>query len=169
MKFDIVDITQAEINAMSEEKGRLFRSAQKKKDALYKKLQNDLAEFKKKTFANNMYDSTAYIHREVELKAEYNYQVDIVREQLEYDLAMIDIKNKTDPHGIIVDAPYRVDYSLSYVDRYIIVRDYYLAIEDPVARFEQYRYDKVAQDYLATYYNTLFTYLLSFARPYLDY
>ena len=168
MKFDIIDITQTEIEQMSEEQGRLFRAAQKRKDELYHKLQADLAAAKRRVCANNTYEGFSYVILETELKAEFNYQVAIVREQLEYDLKMLEIKNKTDSNGNVVEAPYRVDYSLSYVDRYAIVKAYYMTIEDPLKRFETYRYDKVALDYLASYYNTLFHYLLSLAQPYMD-
>lgn len=168
MKFDIIDITQSEINDMSEEKGRLFRAAQKKKDELYHKLQQDLAEAKRKVYANNTYDGPLLSHLETELKTEYEYRVAIVREQLEYDLKMLEIRNKTDSNGNVVEAPYKVDYSLSYIDRYAIVKAYYMSIEDPLARFEKFRYDKVALDYLASYYNTLFHYLLSLAQPFMD-
>ena len=54
---------------------------------------------------------------------------------------------------------YIVDYELSYLERYILVRDYYLAIEDPAERLVLYRADTVAQSYLGNYYTTLYNYL----------
>lgn len=62
------------------------------------------------------------------------------------------------------DTGYLVDYELSYLERYTQVRDYYLSIPDPDERIALLAADEVAQDYLDSYYNTLFNYLVSLAN-----
>ena len=56
-------------------------------------------------------------------------------------------------------AGYIVDYSLSYAERYVIVRDYYFAIADSEERMALYRADDVARAYLGAYYSTLYNVL----------
>lgn len=59
------------------------------------------------------------------------------------------------------DAPYEVDYSLPMRDRYITVRDYYLAYEDREQALADLRADEVAQDYLGSYYSYVLQLLMT--------
>ena len=59
---------------------------------------------------------------------------------------------------------YIVDYSLTYSERYVIVRDYYLSIEDPDERMTLYAADGVAKNYLSSYYKTLYNVLSTYSR-----
>ena len=56
-------------------------------------------------------------------------------------------------------AGYLVDYTLSYNERFKIVRDYYLAIPDKEERMRLFSADEVAKRYLGTYYEILYTVL----------
>ena len=58
-------------------------------------------------------------------------------------------------------APYEVDYSLSYVERFNIVKAYYLEhFTDSNERISAYSTDDVARDYLGEYSSTLYDYLM---------
>lgn len=164
MTFDIIEITESEIKALSTPQRRLLASAQQKKNELLHKLEAELAELKRQTYTNRVDESSIYSDMESEIIAECAYQVDSIRKKLIFDMEDNKSSLGSGSGGSGVDAPYRVDYSLSYVDRYIIVRDYYLSIPDPYERLELYRKDTVAYDYLGSYYGALSNYLASLTK-----
>ena len=61
-------------------------------------------------------------------------------------------------------AGYIVDYNLSYNERYVIVRDFYLAIPDTDERLALYGADEVAKKYLSSYYSTLYSVLATYSK-----
>lgn len=162
MEFDIIDLTQEEIAAMSTVQMQLLRTAQKSKNKLRRKLEQDWALYYKLILTNGMVNSSLMSSKIAELEEDYNYEVDILAEQLEYALSV----NEPYPDSGEYDETtgYIVDYSLSYTDRYIIVRDYYLAIEDPAERMALYSDDEVAKRYLANYYTTLYNVLYTYSK-----
>lgn len=163
MTFDIIDVTEDEVQQFETVRLKLLRTAQQKKDELYHKLQASLEEQKRLIYSNGMASSTLYAQISAELTAEYNYQVEIIREQLLFNLSLGEPTNGGETGGSGMDnTGYLVDYELSYTERYIQVRDYYLTIENPNERIALLREDEVARTYLGTYYNTLFNYLIQF-------
>lgn len=163
MTFDIVDITEAEIKSMETVRLKLLRTAQQKKDELYHKLQNEIAEQRRLIYSNGMRDSSLLADVTASLTAEYEYQVEIIREQLLFNMSLGEPTTGGETGGNGNDnTAYLVDYELSYMERYIGVRDYYLSIENPNERIALLREDQVARKYLGSYYNTLFNYLVQF-------
>lgn len=163
MTFDIVDITEAEIKSMETVRLKLLRTAQQKKDELYHKLQNEIAEQRRLIYSNGMRDSSLLADVTASLTAEYEYQVEIIREQLLFNMSLGEPTTDGETGGNGNDnTAYLVDYELSYMERYIGVRDYYLSIENPNERIALLREDQVARKYLGSYYNTLFNYLVQF-------
>lgn len=162
MEFDIVNYTEEEIKNLSVIQMQLLRSAQKRKNELYHKLEQDFAMFKKLAYTEGMHDSSLIEDKLAELTAEYEYQVEIIREQLLYAIELnAPIPNQSEEEA---NAGYIVDYSLSYTDRYVLVRDYYLAIEDPAERMALYSADDVAKRYLDSYYATLYNVLNMYSK-----
>ena len=89
----------------------------------------------------------------------------VLREQLIFNMSLNEPTHDGETGGDDIggeDAGYVVDYELSYLERYILVRDYYLSIEDPAERMALYAADEVAQNYLDHYYTTLYNYLSTF-------
>lgn len=163
MTFDIIDITEAEVKTMETVRLKLLRTAQQKKNELYHKLENELAEHKRLMYSNGMENSTLYAQISAELTAEYEYQVEILREQLLFNMSLGEPTTGGETGGTGMDnTGYLVNYELSYMERYVQVRDYYLTIEDPNERIALLRDDEVAIQYLGTFYNTLFNYLIQF-------
>lgn len=162
MEFDIITLTQEEIAGLTTIQMQLLRTAQKNKNELYRKLQQDIALFKKLVYTDGMKESSLLEQKRAELEEEYNYKVGVLAEQLQYALKL----NEPYPDRGEGDssAGYIVDYSLSYTDRYIIVRDYYLAIEDPAERMSLYANDETAKKYLGSYYTTLYNVLYSYSQ-----
>jgi len=160
MTFDIIDVTQAEVDEMAVIKQKLIRTAQQKKDELKVKLDNQLYELKLMVASNEVQQSTVYNQLAAELTDEYERQVAVLKEQLEYNLSINEPTSSDETGDSGTDnSAYVVDYELSYVERYIIVRDYYLTIEDANERLALLQQDAIAQNYLGTYYNVLFDYL----------
>ena len=58
------------------------------------------------------------------------------------------------------DAPYEVDYSLPSRDRYVAVKNYYMAYDDMAQALLDFQKDEIAKDYLGTYYDYLLQLLL---------
>lgn len=163
MDFDILDLSEEEAEALSTIQLKLLRTAQQNKNALYHKLQQELNTYYCLCNTNNVYASSLYNDKKAELEEEYDYQVAILKEQLIFNLSLSEPTNEgeTGSSGSD-DSGYIVDYELSYLERYIQVRDYYLAIEDASERMALYTADTTAQNYLGSYYSTLYNYLSTY-------
>ncbi|MDE6558249.1 MAG: hypothetical protein K2K39_03975 [Clostridia bacterium] len=165
MTFDIIEISEEEAETLATVRLKLLRTAQQKKNELTHKLEAAIAEQKRLLYANGMENSSLSDQLEAELRAEYDYQVEILREQLLFNMSLGEPTNGDETGGSGDDnSAYIVDYELSYVERYVHVRDYYLTIEDPNERIALLAADDVARKYLGTYYNTLFNYLVQFTH-----
>lgn len=165
MQFDIIDITEAETEALTTVQLKLLRTAQQTKNELYRKLQRDKQTYYSLCNTNNVYLSSLYSDKVAQLEADYDYEVGVLKEQLIFNMSLNEPTHDGETGGDDIggeDAGYVVDYELSYLERYILVRDYYLSIEDPAERMALYAADEVAQNYLDHYYTTLYNYLSTF-------
>lgn len=161
MTFDIIEVTEEELKKYSTIQMQLLRTAQKNKNKLLRGLEKDTELFKKLFMTNNMRDSTLLAEKRKQLESDCEYEIEILREQLLYSLELN--RPNPDEEGS-EDVGYVVDYSLSYVDRYNIVRAYYMSIEDPVERFSLYKQDETAKKYLETYYQVLSDVLSTYVK-----
>ena len=163
MKYDIIEIGETEFYELNVVQQKLIRTAQQKKDELSHKMEKELAAYKQLLYSNGMINSSLYADMEKELSGEFDYQVEILREQLIYNLTIKQPTNDGETGDSGSDnSSYPVDYELSYLERYVLVRDYYLTIEDPNERLNLLAADTVAMEYLGSYYNSLFNYFASF-------
>lgn len=152
MTFDIIQVSEEELAKYSTIQMQLLRTAQKNKNKLLRGVEKDMELFEKLLMTNNMRDSTLLEEKRKQLESDCDYEIEILREQLVYSLEL----NRPEPgEGGSEEVGYVVDYSLSYVDRYNIVRAYYMSIEDPVERYSLYRQDETAKKYLESYYQIL--------------
>lgn len=167
MYFDIIDYSDEELAALSIIQLKLLRTAQKAKNELEKKFYENLEEYELLLAANKMNYSNLYDEKMEELKKDYEDEVDILREQLVFNMALNepttdDELGGSDKGDSDETSGYPIDNSLSYLDRYILVRDYYMTIEDPDERLALYVADNTAKDYLGSYYVSLYNYLKTF-------
>ena len=165
MTFDIIGISQQEAERLETVQLKLLRTAQQKKNELKVKLDTELEEYRIITYNNGVHDSSLYAQYEKQAVAEYERQVEVIREQLLFNMSLKEPTTDGETGDSGNDSSgYLVDYSLSYLERYIQVRDYYMSIPDPVERLALYRVDEVAVKYLGSYYNSLYDYLIQFTQ-----
>ena len=163
MQFDIIDMTEEELTALSTVQMRLLRSAQREKDELTVKLAEDKQTFYNILISNGTSDSSLYEDKCAELDEAYQREVEIIKDDLVYNMSLnVPTADDDNPSGSGEEVGYIVDYSLSYLDRYQIVRNYYMSIADPAERIAAYTADDTAQDYLGQYYTTLYNVLYQY-------
>lgn len=161
MVFDIIEVTDDYFASLTNVQRQLLRTAQKKKNELTRKAEKEIALYKKFVYTNGFKNSSLIEQKTAEIQDDLNYEVEILREQLLYGISL----NEPFPDGSEDEsAGYIVDYSLTYTDRYIIVRDYYLAIPDPAQRMSLYTADDVARRYLDKYYASLYNVLYTYSQ-----
>lgn len=166
MQFDIINITDGELEALTVVQMKMLRTAQQKKDELYHKADKDMKMFRAIAYTSGMENSTLIEAKRAELREELDYQTAVLADNLIYNMSLNEPTSGGDIGGEGGDegAGYIVDYSLSYNERYVIVRDYYLAIQNPDERMALYTADETAKKYLASYYTTLFNVLYTYSK-----
>jgi len=167
LEFDIIDITADELKDLPVVSMKMLRTAQQKKDELVRKADAEYETFKRIVLTNGMKNSSLLSSKRAELDAELDREVAILKDNLVYNMSLNEPTNGDDIGGGSGESPetgYVVDYSLSYNERYVIVRNYYLSIEDPNERMAQYAADEVAKKYLSSYYGTLYDVLYSYSK-----
>ena len=155
MTFDIIDMEEEDLLALSTVQMRLLRTAQQEKDDLTCELERDKQTFYNIVVADGMLNSGIYAAKCDELDEEYEQKAAGLKDNPIYNMS----PNVPTGGGDDSDVGYIVDYSLSYLDRYQIVRNYYMSISDPAERIALYTADTTAKDYLGQYYNTLYNVL----------
>ena len=162
MEFDIIELTGEELEKLSTIQTQLLRTAQKNKNEMRYKLEQDMQLFEKLILTNDTYHSSLIADKRAELEKDFDYKVAVLKEQLEYAMEL----NEPYPDRGDVDEEtgYIVDYTLSYTDRYVRVREYYLSVEDAAARMALYSADEVAKKYLGSYYSTLYNVLSTYSQ-----
>ncbi|MDE5943880.1 MAG: hypothetical protein K2H30_06720 [Clostridia bacterium] len=163
MEFDIITLTPEELKALTAVQMKMLRTAQQKKDALYRTAEKEYATFKNIVMTNGMLESTLLEAKQAEIDRELGYQCALLADNLIYNMSLNE-PYPDDSESGDESAGYIVDYSLPYTDRYVIVRDYYLAIADGDERMALYNADDVARAYLGAYYTTLYDVLAVYSK-----
>ena len=159
MNFDIIEVTETYYESLSAAQRKILRTAQKKKNELERQADKRISVFRRKLYNNSVQNSALLEQKSLEIYSELEYETEVLKEQLLYDLSQYgSMVEKLDYN----DAPYEVDFTLSYSERYQIVRDYYMAIPDPNERVNLYLQDEVAKVYLGRYYQSLYNVLLTY-------
>lgn len=161
MEFDIIELTPEELSNFTSVQMQLLRSAQKNKNTLRENMDRDLRLFKSLLLTDDVFNSSLYAQKRAELEREFDFKTESIAEQLRYNLSL---SEPYDPDDNDDEAGYIVDYTLSYNERYRIVRDYYLSITDPAERMALYGADDTARKYLGSYYASLYNVLYSYSK-----
>ena len=162
MVIDIIDFTDAQFAALSEEQILSVQEAQLKKNRLYKRLQEDFRAEKTRLVENGTFLSDIWDLYCARLQAEYDEEVTAIRNAL---LFYLRFASRPETGKDEYDYAYNVDYSLNMPERYTIVRSYYtVTYTNPEERVTAFLQDEVAKVYLGEYYAMLYDYLLDLAR-----
>ncbi len=154
MVIDIINYTDEQYAALTVEQLKEIRAAQVKKDNLQVKLQDDVQKEKDTLVKKGIFNSKLFQLIEEKLEAEYERQVELIRDGLQFYL-----KYSMQPNGAETDAPYTINYALSYEERFAIVRSYYeTEYTDAKERYIAFQNDKYALQYLGELYASLYAY-----------
>lgn len=163
MNIDILNLTEAQISALSYAQRRALYEGQQKKDELTKELTTARENAKLALIALGTARSDMLHYKYLELEEDYEQAVDILAKQtldnIESAPADGDTTTVTQTEYSYPTSP---NYSLSYPDRFAAVKAYYMTIENPTARYSAFLSDTLAGEYLGEYYTTMKYYLKSF-------
>ncbi len=164
MTIDIIDLTDPKYDKLSTVQLAMVRAAQAKKDAATQKCQETVEEIFYHFLGRNTARSTALARETQALYEALEEEVESLRADLEFQLEAENLENSGNENG-----PYRYpenpNYSLSYSQRFLVVREYYMNVtSDPSARLEAYRLDTLARSYLGEYYATLYDLLATYVK-----
>ena len=152
MTIDIISYTDEQYALLTLEQLKEVRSAQTKKDKLKIELDAALQTAKNSLVKKGIYNSGLYVLIEKKLQAEYTQQVELIRDGLQFYL-----KYSMQPDGSAWDAPYPINFALSYEARFNVVRNYYdTTYENASIRFETFQQDVFAPRYLGELYESLY-------------
>ncbi len=151
MVIDVITFTDEQFAALSEEQILEVKSVQLKVNKLRQEADRLAVKMKFKLLKNGVGRSSALEEYEIRERARIDQEIDTLREGLLFYLRF------TVKHGTTEEqAPYTVDYSLTYQDRYLLVKAYYDGkYTNAKERYEALRADQVAKAYLGEMYLTL--------------
>lgn len=154
MIIDIMEYSEEQLAKMTHlQRMRVFE-AQERKNRLYKQFLKQLRRERDNLIENGIFYSEIFNKIKQKMESEFNESVDAIRERLMHLIAKD--AHAGDANGV----PYTVDYTLSYEDRYIVVRDYYLnTYTDAIARYNIFLTDVFAATYVGDMYGILYDYM----------
>ncbi len=157
MVIDIISYTDQQFAALSEEQLLEVKEAQLKKNKLYLKLEKNLQKEKAKLSDNGILRSELWTLLHDELWAQYEAEVELIREGLLFYLRFSSKPSGEEEETVA----YEVNYALTDTERFNIVKTYYeTTYTDGAKRFEAFKADKVAPQYLGELYAPLYDYFL---------
>lgn len=162
MVIDIVDLTDEKFSDLNSVQLAMVRAAQSKKNAVLAETEQEKGEVFRLLLSLNTARSSVLQCRYAELDAQAAEKIDAVREDLLHQLAYESLGSEGNEYG-----PYRYpenpNYNLTYSQRFLVVRNYYMqATDDPNARLQAYSMDTLAREYLGEFYSTLYDLLASY-------
>lgn len=162
MTIDIVDLTDPNYSDLSPVQLAMVRAAQAKKDKILAEAEEEKERYFYMMLANNVVRSSALEAKKKAIDNEAAAEIERVKSDLDYQLAYEALASEGNENG-----PYRYpenpNYNLSYSQRFLVVRQYYMEVtSDPDARLQAYSMDTLAREYLGEYYQTLYELLASY-------
>jgi hypothetical protein len=158
MVIDIISYTEAQFAELTDEQLIEVKSAQLKKNALDRKLQDEIEKEKHRLVDNGIFNSEIWNLFVQKRQEQRDADVEFIRASL---LFYLQYSYKVEESGSA--PPYKLDYRLSEEERYIVVRDFYMEhYDDPEERLNAFKSDKVAKSYLGEWYGTAYNYISYF-------
>ena len=153
MTIDIISYTEAQLSALTEEQIERVEMAQLDKNKLDAQLEKDKAAEKARLLERGIFLSPIWELYCEQLQKTHDLQVETVRAALLFYLQYT--QKATDEETSA--APYAVNYALPMTERLTIVRTYYdTTYSDAQEKFDAFKADTVAPNYLGEYYGPLY-------------
>lgn len=164
MTIDIIDLGDPQFADLSPVQLSMVRAAQSKKNSVMAKAKEEKGKLFYHLLGNDNLRSSVRASEEAAIDSAAETEVDVIKEDLLYQLAYEALGTEGNEAG-----PYRYpenpNYNLSYSQRFLVVRDYYMHVtSDATARLEAYRMDTLARTYLGDFYATLYDLLASYVK-----
>lgn len=164
MVIDILDLDSEEFQNLTSVQLAMIRAAQAKKDKIIASADKKKQAFFKKLLTDNVARSSMREDYATQVDEDAEAEIAVVREDLLYQLAYegaFSDGNEFGPYSY----PENPNYSLAAPQRFLAVRDYYMRVEkDPEARLRAYSMDTLAKSYLGEYYQTLYDLLAAYVN-----
>lgn len=162
MVIDIVDLSSEKYQNLNAVQLSMVRAAQTKKDKILAEAEEEKQKVRLILLANNVARSSMLVRREAEIAEKAEGEITALKEDLDYQIAYEAIGSEGNEQG-----PYRYpenpNYNLSYSQRFLTVRSYYMGVtSDAEARLQAYTMDSLARTYLGEFYQTLYDLLASY-------
>ena len=163
MTIDIIDFTEKQFALLTAEQLLEVKEAQVKKDDLTAECEARLQKEKHRLVRNGIFLSDRYVLLEEKIRAEYQAQIDLLREGL---LFYLHYSMRPDSSaGADLEVGYMLDYSLEDEARLLVVKEYYeTTYSDGKERFNAFVKDTIAPQYLGELYKPLYDYLLNLSK-----
>lgn len=159
MEIDIISYAEAQYAQLSEEQIQEVKAAQVKKNRLTAQMTEELRKEKARLTESGTYLSPMSELVLQEIRDKYEAEIEWLREGLLFYLRYASKATETQESS----NPYPLDYSLDEIERFEVVKEYYLSTySDPHERFEAFKNDEVAAQYLGEVYLPAYDYFLSY-------
>ena len=161
MIIDIIDLSDEEFSDLNAAQMAMVRAAQAEKNEILADAEREKGEIFKELLTNGTVRSTYFEERSDAIDEEAEGKIAVVKEDLLYQIAYdLDAGegNEQGPYSY----PANPNYDLSYSQRFIVVRAYYMKMPSAGERLQAYAADSLARTYLGEYYATLYDLLASY-------
>ncbi len=163
MNIDVLNLTEAQLNALSYDQKEALYKGQEQKNAMVRKLEKNKNAVLLNLIALGAARSNALKNKTLELTEEYEKEL----EELQIITLNAILQADSTGGGTVEEEEYAYDktspdYSLETLDRFVAVKEYYMSVENPLDRYEEFLNDTAVKDYLGEYYSTMDYYLRSF-------
>ncbi len=159
--IDIITFTDKQFSLLTKGQLQTIKTAQQKKNRLYKDLQNTLRKEKHRLVKNGVFRSEIYNLLSERLTEEYEQEIALMQKCLLFYLQYSMKPNEGDANTV----QYEVNYAYPMEERLEIVKSYYEDTYDNAdERYAAFLLDIVAPQYVGEYYAALADYLYLLAR-----
>ncbi len=162
MVIDIIDLTDENYSNLSTVQLAMVNAAQTKKNKILADAETQKGNRFRLMLSNNVARSSALQDEYAAIDAEAQREVEVVKADLLHQLAYESLNSEGNENGVY-RYPENPNYNLSYSQRFLVVREYYMNVTtNPEARLQAYAMDTLARAYLGEYYQTLYELLASY-------
>ncbi len=162
MVIDIIDLTDDAYADLTGVQLAMVNAAQVRKNAILAAAAEQKQELFLSLLARNAVRSSAYEAQADKIDVDAQAEIDVVKEDLLYQIAYDNSLTQGNESGVY-RYPENPNYQLSYPQRFLAVREYYMNVtSDATARLQAYAMDTLARTYLGEYYQTLYELLASY-------